>query len=142
MRNSKCEIRNFFLHKCALLLLLVLLLPLTGCTLSEELLTEKRRVQPFPEGTTAIIFEPRDGSADRIVTDERVIAALQEAYRWTNYHAFCCLEGEVTADITVYVNGQRHPAERQKLYADLSVPSFNREFRELLRQVWLAAPEA
>ena len=48
MRNSKCEIRNFFLHKCALLLLLVLLLPLTGCTLSEELLTEKRRVQPFP----------------------------------------------------------------------------------------------
>lgn len=133
--------RNSILRRCALLLLLVLL-PLTGCTLSEELLTEKRRVQPFPEGTTAIIFEPRDGSADRIVTDERVIAALQEAYRWTNDHAFCCLEGEVTADITVYVNGQRHPAERQKLYTDLSVPSFNREFRELLRQVWLAAPGA
>lgn len=134
--------RNSILRRCALLLLLMLLLPLTGCTLSEELLTEKRRVQPFPEGTTVIIFEPRDGSADRIVTDERVIAALQEAYRWTNDHAFCCLEGEVTADITVFVNGQRHPAERQKLYTDLSVPSFNREFRELLRQVWLAAPEA
>lgn len=134
--------RNSVLRRYALLLLLILLLPLTGCTLPEELLTEKRRVQPFPEWTTAIIFEPRDGAPSRIVTDEQVIAALQEAYRWTNVHAFCCLEGEVTADITVYVNGQRHPAERQKLYTDLSVPSFNREFRELLRQVWLAAPEA
>ena len=134
--------RNSVLRRYALLLLLILLLPLTGCTLPEELLTEKRRVQPFPEGTTAIIFEPRDGAPSRIVTDEQVIAALQEAYRWTNGHTFCCLEGEVTADITVYVNGQRHPAERQKLYTDLSVPSFNREFRELLRQVWLAAPEA
>lgn len=123
-----------------LLLLIVLLLPLSGCMLSEELMTEKRRVQPFPEGTTAIVFEPRDGSAPRVVDDERVIAALQEAYRWTNYHAICCLEGEVAADITVYVNGQRHPAERDKLYADQSIPSFNAEFRQLLWQVWLSAP--
>lgn len=119
-------------------LLLALLLLLSGCSLQEELLTEKRRINPIPADATALVFTGVSGT--RTVSDPEVISALRASYRWTNYHLHCCLEGEVAARMTIIAGGSLHPAEPGKVYADPDVPSYNPAFRRLLRCVWESAP--
>lgn len=122
-----------------LLPLLLALLLLCGCSLQEECFTEKRRINPIPEGTTALIFTPANSRSSVTITDPDDIAALRAAYRWTNEHLHCCLDGEVAAYLSVAVNGSLRSTEPGKIYADPAVPSYNAEFRRLLFALWESA---
>lgn len=82
------------------------------CTLVDELLAEKDRINPIPEGTTALIFTPAGADGQEVtITDPKVISALRSAYCWTNQHLHCCLPGEVEATMSVVVRGARRSEE-------------------------------
>lgn len=107
------------------------------CTLVDELLAEKGRINPIPEGTTALIFTPAGADGQEVtITDPKVISALRSAYCWTNQHLHCCLPGEVEATMSVVVRGARRSEEPARIYADTDVLSNNYAFRHRLYDLW------
>ena len=96
---------------------------------------DKTYTNPIGEDVTALEFRLADGSATLLLEDPQAIAKLRRAYRWTNYHMYCCLASdEVYAYVYEVVDGQRSPLEPMKVYNSSEVPSFNLEFRLLLQK--------
>lgn len=97
---------------------------------------DKIYANPIGEDVTALEFCLADGSATFLLEDQETIARLRSAYRWTNYHMYCCLAPEeVYARVYEVVGGTRNPREPMKVYDSWDVPSFNLEFRLLLKKV-------
>lgn len=101
----------------------------------EAPLEDKVYNNPISEGVEALEFQLADGSSSIRLHDADTINRLRNAYRWTNYHMYCCLESdEVYAYVYKVTNNTRNPAEPMKIYNSLGTPSFNLEFRLLLRK--------
>ncbi len=97
---------------------------------------DKMYNNPINEDVVALEFVLADGSASIRLDDQKTISRLRSAYRWTNYHMYCCLEpDEVYARVYEVTDGSRNPSEPMKVYNSLDIPSFNLEFRMLLKQV-------
>ena len=91
---------------------------------------------PIDEDVIALEFRLADGSASIRLEDAEAIDKLRKAYRWTNYHMYCCLGyDEIYARVYEVTDGTRKPAEPMKVYNSLDIPSFNLEFRLLLKKV-------
>ena len=96
---------------------------------------DKRYNSPIGEDVTALEIQLADGSASLRLEDPEAIDRLRKAHRWTNYHMYCCLAPEdVYARVYEVTDGRRNPAEPMKIYSSLDIPSFNLEFRLLLRK--------
>ena len=112
------------------------LLLLAGYCAIETPFVDKVYGNPIDEEITALEFQLADGSASIRLNDADTIDALRRAHRWTNRHMYCCLApDQVYAYVYEATNGRRNPAEPLKIYAGNATPSFNLEFRLLLRQV-------
>ncbi len=97
---------------------------------------DKIYANPIHEDVIALEFRLADGSASIRLEDQETIAKLRKAHRWTNYHMYCCLGyDEIYARVYEITDGTRNPAEPMKIYSSWDVPSFNLEFRLLLRKV-------
>lgn len=120
-------------------ILCLLLAALAVGLLTGELTTDKRVSNPIPEGATALVFGSQEETGPcRVVTDQAVINRLRSAYRWTNHHLICCLDGEVAAYVDALTGSRLAPwdVSKDKVYADRSVASYNIEFRCLLYRAW------
>lgn len=114
----------------------VAILLLAGYFVIETPFEDKIYNNPIGEDVTALEFRLADGSASIRLHDAEVIDELRRAHRWTNYHMYCCLEpDEVYARVYEVTDGRRNPAEPMKIYNSWDVPSFNLEFRLMLRRV-------
>lgn len=143
-RNPAAENARKSMKVWAWLVPVVVVLLLAGWIwLDEPLLAEKLRSNPIDERTTAIELVPivsgQPADDQRILlSDAEAIERLRRAYRWTHAHAYCCL-GEPDDQPVAYVyflaDGQRL-SEPLPIFADLSVPSVNRTFRQMLYQAW------
>lgn len=112
------------------------ILLLAGYFVIETPFEDKRYNNPIGEGVTALEFRLADGSASIRLNDADTIDALRKAHRWTNYHMYCCLApDQVYAYVYEVTDGSRNPAEPMKIYSSWDVPSFNLEFRLMLRRV-------
>lgn len=107
------------------------ILLLVGYFVIETPFEDKRCANPIGEGVTALEFVLADGSASVRLTDPEAIDKLRRAYRWTNYHMYCCLEPD---EVFARVHMIGSPTEPIKIYNSWDVPSFNLEFRLLLRK--------
>lgn len=91
---------------------------------------------PIDNSVMALEFRLADGSATYRLDNPETIDRLRSAYRWTNYHMYCCLApDDVYARVYEVTDGRRNPVEPIKVYNSLFVPSFNLEFRMLLKQI-------
>lgn len=121
--------------KKRLWLILVAILLLAVYFVIETPFEDKRYGNPIGEDVTALEFVLADGSASIRLDDQKAISRLRNAYRWTNYHMYCCLEpDEVYARVYEVTDGKRNPMEPMKVYNSLEIPSFNLEFRLLLKK--------
>ncbi len=113
----------------------VAVLLLVGYFVIETPFEDKVYSNPIIEGITALEFSLADGSASIRLHDADTINALRKAHRWTNYHMYCCLAADqVYAYVYEVTDGRRNPAEPMKIYSSWDVPSFNLEFRLMLRK--------
>ena len=111
------------------------MLMLVGYFVIETPFEDKVYGNPIGEGITALEFSLADGSASIRLNDADTIDALRKAHRWTNDHMYCCLApDEVYAYVYEVTDGRRNPAEPMKIYSSWDVPSFNLEFRLMLRK--------
>ena len=111
------------------------MLMLVGYFVIETPFEDKVYGNPIGEGITALEFSLADGSASIRLNDADTIDALRKAHRWTNDHMYCCLApDEVYAYVYEVTGGRRNPAEPMKIYSSWDVPSFNLEFRLMLRK--------
>ena len=112
------------------------ILLLAGYFVIETPFEDKVYSNPIGEDVVALEFRLADGSAGFRLEDADAIDKLRKAYRWTNYHMYCCLGyDEIYACVYEVTDGTRRPAEPMKVYNSLDIPSFNLKFRLLLKKV-------
>ena len=116
-------------------MIIVLAVLLAAYFLIEAPFVDKRYTNPIGENVTALEFRLADGSGTYRLEDPEIIDRLRSAYRWTNYHMYCCLAPQATYARVYEVVGEEYPREPIKVYNSLAVPSFNLEFRLLLKKV-------
>lgn len=123
------------MKKCLWLILVAILL-LVEYFVIETPFEDKIYANPIHEDVIALEFRLADGSESIRLEDTEAIDKLRKAYRWTNYHMYCCLGyDEIYARVYEVTDGTRNPTEPMKVYNSLDIPSFNLEFRLLLKKV-------